>query len=135
MLFLSALCRASVGNFGDDRIGAQHRVGGQAKNIIDAIGFAKGHHLWPAIVPVATDGGPVAANMTEQPPNVPCLLDTRWRLAGPQQHRHRASRRRVVDMDREEAALPVVPIPEGQGRVNGTVKVPGSGKVKFLTLR
>jgi hypothetical protein len=41
-------------------------------------------------------------------------LGARRRLAGAQQHRHRPPRRRVVDMDRQEAALTMMPVPEGQ---------------------
>jgi hypothetical protein len=44
----------------------------------------------------------------------PGRLCARRRLAGAQQHRHRPASSRVVDMDRQEAALAVMPVPEGE---------------------
>ncbi|SDT15091.1 hypothetical protein SAMN04515621_3024 [Erythrobacter sp. HL-111] len=45
---------------------------------------------------------------------MPCRLLARRRLARAQQHRHRPARCRVVDMDRQEAALPMMSVPEGE---------------------
>lgn len=50
--------------------------------------------------------------MAHQTPDVPCRLLARRRLARAQQHRHRTAGRGVVDMDRQEAALPVMSVPE-----------------------
>ena len=117
-LLLGALCRADIGHRHDCGIGSQHRVGRHAKHIIDAIGLAKVHHFGSAVVAVTPDrdvgGGPVAADMAEQPPDMSCRLGTRWRLAGAQQHCHRAPRRRVIDMDRHETALTMMAIPKRQ---------------------
>jgi len=108
VLALSALDRAGIGGRDDDRIGTQRGVGWQAEHVIDAVRLAERHDLGPPIVPVTTDGdvgiGPVPADMAHQAPDVAGSFGARRRLAGPQQHRHRAAGRSVVDVDRQEAA-------------------------------
>jgi hypothetical protein len=67
-------------------------------------------------VPIAADGdvgiGPVLADMTHQAPDVAGTFGTRRRLASAQQHRHRPPARGIVHMDRQEAALTVMSVPE-----------------------
>jgi hypothetical protein len=50
--------------------------------------------------------------MTHQTPDVASSFGARWRLAGAKQHRHRPATGGVVDVDRQEAALAMVPVPE-----------------------
>src|SRR5438552_2989540 len=61
---------------------------------------------------VAADGDPdlwpVMPEATDQPAQVTADLGARGRLAGAQQHGDRPARRRVIDVDREEAALVVI---------------------------
>jgi hypothetical protein len=54
----------------------------------------------------------MAANMADQPADVSCRLGTRWRLACAQQHGDWPSGRGIVDMDRHEAALTMMTVPE-----------------------
>ena len=113
---LSPPDRAGIGGSDDDRIGAQRGVGWQAEHVVNAVGLAEGHDLGPAIVPVAADGdvgiGSVPTDMAHEAPNVTCRFGTRRCLAGAQQHGDRAASRGVIDVDREEAALAVMAIPE-----------------------
>ncbi len=51
---------------------------------------------------------PVLPYAADQPAQVTADLDARWRLAGAQQHRDRTAGRRVIDVDRQEAALVVM---------------------------
>ena len=93
-------------------------IGRQAQDVVDAVGLAEGHDLGPAIVPVAADGdvrrGPVATDLAHQAPDMAGRLGARGRLAGAQQHRHRAAGRGIVNVDRQETALAIVAIPEGE---------------------
>jgi len=52
----------------------------------------------------------MAADAANQPTQVTTDLGARGRLARAKQHRDRPARRRVVDMDRQEAALVVMGI-------------------------
>ena len=69
-------------------------------------------------MPVASDGnvsgGPVAADMADQASDVTGGLCARWRLASTQQHGNRPAGSRIVDVDRQKTACPVVTVPEGQ---------------------
>jgi len=56
--------------------------------------------------------GPVRLDAPVQPADMAGDLGTRRRLAGAQQHRHRPTGRGVVDVDRQEAAFPIMAIPE-----------------------
>jgi hypothetical protein len=58
--------------------------------------------------------GPVPADAADQAAKVVEDLFSGRCLARPQQHRHRPPRRRVVDMDRQEAALTVVAVVQGK---------------------
>ena len=64
---------------------------------------------------VAADGdvgvGPVPADASDQAAEKLANLHTRRRLAGTQDHRNRSTRRRIVDMDRQEAALIIMGVP------------------------
>ena len=51
---------------------------------------------------------PVLPYAADQPAQVTADLDARGRLAGAQQHGDRPARRRVIDVDRQEAALVVM---------------------------
>ena len=61
---------------------------------------------------VAADGdvgaGPVPADAPDQATEQLANLHARWRLAGTQNHRNRSTRRRIIDMDRQEAALIII---------------------------
>ena len=67
---------------------------------------------------VAADGDPglwpVPSDAADQAAQVTADLGARGRLAGAQQHGDRPARRRVVDMDRQEAALVVMGIEQRQ---------------------
>ncbi len=99
-----------VGGFVDQPV--EDPVAGQAEEIIDAVRLAPVHRLGAAVVAVAADGdvgrGPAAADLADQPAQMAADLLTGWRLAGAQDHRHRPARRRIVDMDRQEAACVVM---------------------------
>ena len=56
--------------------------------------------------------GPVLLDTPVQPTDMAGDVATRRRLAGAQQHRHRPPGRGVVDMEGEEAAFPIMAIPE-----------------------
>ena len=56
----------------------------------------------------------MTADAAHQPADVADDLGARRGLAGPQQHRHGAPGRGVVDMDRQEAAFAIVAVPERQ---------------------
>ena len=97
---------------------------------------------------VAADGDPglrpVPADAADETAQMAAHLDARGRLAGAQQHGDRPARRRVVDVDRQEAALVVMGIEQrellmavndihrvvdverhrrGRGRVAGAVEI------------
>ena len=65
---------------------------------------------------VTADGdagvGPVLADASDQPAQKISNLFARRRLAWAQDRHHRPTRRRVVDVDRQEAALVVVRVPD-----------------------
>src|SRR6266542_4611171 len=93
-------------------------VAGEAKNVVDALGFfAPLHRLVAAVMAVAThqdvDLGPMPADafddMLEDRAN---LLAGRC-LALAQDHRHRLAACRIVDVDRQKAARAT------DGRSNG----------------
>ncbi len=96
----------------------EYGVAGQAEDMIDAVGLAPLHHRRPPVMAVAAqrDAGvpPMAADATEQATKVAAQLDARWRLAGAQDHRDRARRSGVADMDRQEAAHVVMRVEERQ---------------------
>jgi len=56
----------------------------------------------------------VAADAPDQPTDMACRLDPRRALAGAQQHHHRTAGRGVINMDRQEAALAIMAVPEGE---------------------
>ena len=58
--------------------------------------------------------GPVLLDTPVQPADMAGDLGAGWHLAGAEQHRHRPPGRGVVDVERQEAALAVVTIPERQ---------------------
>ena len=107
---------AGIGGGDDHRIGMKDGIARQTEDIVDAVRLAPRHDLRAAIVPVATQRdvgmGPMAADVPDQPAQVPGNLRARCRLARPQQHRDRAAGRRVVDMDRQKAPLAVVAVPK-----------------------
>ncbi len=91
---------------------------GEAEDVVDAVRLAPVHHLRSAVVAVATDGdlrrGPMMADASDETAQVTAHLDAGGRLARPQDHGHRATGRRIVDVDRQKAALIVVGIEERQ---------------------
>src|SRR4029079_12261917 len=93
---------------------AEHRVAGQVKDEVDPGLVAPFHDLRAAVMAVASDDDPglwpMAADAANQPTQVTTDLGARGRLARAKQHRDRPARRRVVDMDRQEAALVVMGI-------------------------
>ena len=107
-----------------DRIGdvlelvGQRLGAGEAEDIVDAVRLAEVHDLGPAIVAVAADGdpgrGPVAADRPDETAQMAAHLLARRCLARPQDHRDRAGRGRVVDVDRQKAALVVMGVEQRQ---------------------
>ena len=79
---------------------------------------AEVHDLGPAIVAVAADGdpgrGPAAADRPDETAQMAAHLLARRCLARPQDHRDRAGRGRVVDVDRQKAALVVMGVEQRQ---------------------
>lgn len=57
---------------------------------------------------------PVEADLAHEAPDMARRPRARRCLAGAQHHRHRSAGGRVVDMDRQEAALSIVTVPERQ---------------------
>lgn len=55
-----------------------------------------------------------AADAPDQPTDMVCRLDPRRALAGARQHHHRTAGRGVINMDRQEAALAIMAVPEGE---------------------
>jgi hypothetical protein len=68
---------------------------------------------------VAADGdmgvGPVPADAPDQATEQLANLHARRRLAGTQNHRNWSTRRRIIDMDQQEAALIIVAVPRRDG--------------------
>jgi hypothetical protein len=96
----------------------EYDVAGQAKDEVDAVLVAPFHDLRAAIMPVAPDGEPsvwpVPPDAADQAAQMTADLDTSWRLAGAQKHGYRPARRRVVNVDRLEAALVVMGVEQGE---------------------
>jgi hypothetical protein len=90
-------------------------IAGQPKNVIDAVVFAPRHRLLATIMAIAAHSDasvrPVPADAADQAAEQLANLHTRWRLAGPQDHDNRSPGRRIVDMDRQEAALIIMSVP------------------------
>ena len=86
----------------------QHRIAGQAEDVIDAVVLAPRHRLGPAVVAVAPEGKPgarpVPADAPRQVLEHGADLDPRRRLAGAQENRHRPAALDMVDVHRQEAA-------------------------------
>lgn len=105
-----------VGDFLD--LGSERLRAGEAEDVIDAVRLAPVHDLGPAIVAVAADGDagcrPMAADRPDETADVTAHLDAGGRLARPQDHGHRTTGYRIVDVDRQEAALVIVGIEERQ---------------------
>jgi hypothetical protein len=87
----------------------EHRVAGQTKDKVDAVLVAPFHDLRATVMAVASDRDPglrpVLPDAAYKTPEVTAHLDARGRLAGAQKHGDRTARRRVVDVDWQEAAL------------------------------
>ena len=102
----------------DDGVGMQRPVAGKPEHVIDLVGLAPCHNLGAAIMTVAAQRdagfGPVRLDTPVQSADMAGDLGARRRLAGAQQHRHRPAGGGVVDMERQEAALSVMAIPERQ---------------------
>ena len=107
-------CAARVA--GTEGLGVCRRYGRGVAN--DALRLAPIHHLGPAIVAVAADGDagcrPMAADRPDETADMTAHLGAGGRLARPQDHGHGTAGRRVVDVDRQKAALVVVGIEERQ---------------------
>ena len=105
-----------VGHGLDER--AQHVVAREAEHVVHAVLLAPRHCFGAAVVPVAADGdagpGPVRPDQAHEPAQVAAHLLARGRLARPEQHRHGPGGRRVVHVDRQEAALAVVAVEQGK---------------------
>src|SRR6202163_4783348 len=99
-----------VGGLVDSTV--EHGITGETEDEVDAILLAPLHDLRPAVMPVPTDGDargrPVLPYAADEPAQMATYLDARGGLAGAQQHGNRPAGRRVVDMDRQEAALIVM---------------------------
>ena len=92
----------------------KHGVAREAEDVVQPIGLAPRHHLRTTVMAVAANGqarvGPMLADAPYQAAKmVPDLLPG-WRLAWPQQHRHRPRCRRVIDMDRQKAAFAIMAV-------------------------
>ena len=102
-----------VGSRIDEAI--EHDIAGEPKNVFDTVVLAPRHRFRAAVMAVATDGdvglGPVPADTSDQAAEKLADLLARRGLAGTQYHHHRPSRCRIVDMDRQKAALVIMRIP------------------------
>ena len=96
-------------NFSGEWLGA-----GQAEDVVDAVVLAPRHCLRPGIVPIATERNarlvPTRADMPYQAAQMGAHLVAARRLAGPQHDRHGSALLRVVDVDRQEAALVIMSV-------------------------
>src|SRR4051812_19612021 len=92
----------------------EHRVTGQAKDKVDAVLVAPLHDLGAAVMAVAPNGDPglwpVPSDAADETAQVTAHFDPRGGFAGTQQHGDRSACRRVVDVDRQKAALVVMGI-------------------------
>jgi hypothetical protein len=119
--------------FGEDRhVGEQDLVAGQAEEVGDAVALAPAHRLRPAVVTVAADQDvdlwPAPANGGHDMAQYQHHLGPVRGLAGAEDHRHRLARGRLVDVDRQEAALAVVGVEQRElllavRRIAGVVDV------------
>ena len=93
----------------------EHNIAGEPKNVVDAVVLAPRHRLFAAVMAVAADAdvgvGPVSADAPDQATEQLANLHARWSLARTQKHRNWSARRRIIDMDRQEAALIIVGVP------------------------
>src|SRR4029079_10770144 len=84
-------------------------------NVVDAVGLAPRHRLLATVMAVATDGdvgvGPVSADAPDQAAEQLADLHARRRLARTENPCTWTPRRRIIDMDRQEAALIRVGVP------------------------
>lgn len=92
----------------------EHSVAGQAKDVVDTIGLAPRHHLGAAVMAVAANGQPRVWPMAAHTAQMAADFRPRRCRAGPQQHRHRARCRGVIDMDRQKAAFIVMGVEQRQ---------------------
>src|SRR5450756_2222164 len=96
-------------DFSGERLGT-----GQTEDVVDAVVLAPRHRLRPSIVPVATERNsrlvPPRPDMPYQAAQMGTHLDAARRLAGPQDDRHGPALLRVVDVDRQEAALVIMSV-------------------------
>ena len=98
-------------------LGSERLRAGEAEDVIDAVRLAPVHDLGPAIVAVAADGDagcrPMAADRPDETADGPRTSTPEGVLPG---RRIIATGRpvRIVDMDRQKAALVVVGIEERQ---------------------
>ena len=124
-----------------DRVGRLARqsikniVAGEAKNVVDALGFlAPPHRLVAAVMAVAThqdvDLGPMPADAFDDMLEDRADLFAGRRLALAQDHRHRFAAYRIIliDVDRQKAALVVMGVEQREllvavHRVAGIVDV------------
>ena len=87
---------------------------GQAEDVVDAVVLAPRHGLRPGIVPIATERNarlaPTHADMPYQAAQMGAHLVAARRLAGPQHDRHGPALVRVVDVDRQKAALVIMSV-------------------------
>src|ERR1700730_13144967 len=122
-----------------DRVGRLARqsmksiVAGEAKNVVNALGFfAPLHRLVAAVMAVAThqdvDLGPMPADAFDDMLEDSADLFAGWRLALAQDPRHRFPACRIIDVDRQKAALFVLGVEQREllmavHRVAGIVDV------------
>jgi hypothetical protein len=121
---LESLKRELPGDLGSHGVGGlvdlfrQRLRSGKTKDVIDAVLLAPCHRLGAHVMPVAAKQDarfrPALADMPHQPAQMGANLDARRRVAGPQDHCDRAAPLRVIDMDRQEAALIVMCVEQGQ---------------------
>src|SRR5215204_3547619 len=88
-------------------------VAGEGKNVVNALGFfAPLHRLVAAVMAVAAyqdvDLGPMPADTLDDMLEDRADLFAGWRLARAQDHRHRLAAGRIIDVDRQKAALIVM---------------------------
>src|SRR5262249_57814386 len=91
----------------------EDNITGEPENVVDAIGLAPRDRLVAAVMAVAadSDAGVGPADAPDQTTEKLADLHTRRRLARTQDDRNRSTRRLIIDMDRQKAALIIVDVP------------------------
>ena len=85
---------------------------GKAEHVVDVVVLAPGHRLGPGVMSVAAEQDarlrPAGADAADEPAQMGANLDADGRLAGTQDDRDGSALLRVIDMDRQKAALVVM---------------------------